>query len=206
LSSPNFYSKLGLFVEPNFFDGRVCSRLRSEAKEAEGFSSRIIEKGHAVIDDNIRRSKSLNVSDNTVAYVKECLLSVKPSIEAYFNFPLEDSENPRFLLYKEGDFFQPHKDNYGHEESSKSIIERKVSVVIFLNSETEKPTRNSYVGGGLTFYKLTNIPPFNTSGFRIIGKKGLLVAFRSNILHEVTPVKYGERYSIASWFFNFRRD
>jgi SM-20-related protein len=201
LSISSFYSKLGLFVEPNFFDARECSRLRSEAKKAEGSSSRVIDKGLAVIDENVRKSKSLNVSDNTISYVKERLLSIKPSIEAYFNSPLEGCQEPRFLLYKKGDFFHPHKDNYGQEESPKTVIERKVSAVIFLNSETEKPERNSYVGGGLTFYKLTNTPPFNTNGFRVIGKKGMLLAFRSNILHEVTAVKNGERYSIVSWFY-----
>jgi len=28
----------------------------------------------------------------------------------------------------------------------------------------------------------------------------MLVAFRSETTHEVTPVTHGERYSIASWF------
>jgi SM-20-related protein len=198
----SFYSKLGLFVEPNFFDGRVCSKLRSEARNAEGTpSKRLIDKSYVGIDENSRRSKTLIISEKAITFVKKRLLFIKPMIEASFNSVLEDCQKPQFLLYKEGDFFHPHIDSSYHEESPKKVKERKVSVVIFLNSETEKPKGNSYVGGGLTFYRLTNIPPFNTNGFRIIGKEGLLVAFRSDIVHEVTEVKHGERYSIVSWFY-----
>ena len=143
----------------------------------------------------------MNVSENTTAFVKKYLRFIKTRIEASFNTVLEDCQNPHFLLYKEGDFFHPHKDNSDREESPNWFKDRKISVVIFLNSEAEKPKRSSYVGGGLTFYQLANIPPFDTNGFRIIGKAGMLVAFRSDILHEVTEVKYGERYSIVSWFY-----
>lgn len=201
MSISSFYFKLGLFVEPSFFDGNVCSKLRSEVKKAQGIPSRIFYKGYIDIDDNLRRSKTLNVSENTISFVKKRLLFIKPRIEASFNTVLEDCQNPHFLLYKEGDFFHPHKDNSDRGESPNWFKDRKISVVIFLNSEAEKPKRNSYVGGGLTFYQLANIPPFDTKGFRIIGKAGMLVAFRSDILHEVTEVKYGERYSIVSWFY-----
>jgi SM-20-related protein len=34
----------------------------------------------------------------------------------------------------------------------------------------------------------------------LIGEPGLLVAFRSDVLHEVEAVTHGERYSIVSWF------
>ncbi len=197
----SFYSKLGLFVEPDFFNGKVCSKFRSEAKKAAGLSSSILLNGYLGVDENIRKSKTLTVSENTITFVRERLLSIKPRIEASFNSVLKECKEPKFLLYKEGDYFHPHKDNFGGKESHKLAKENKISVVIFLNSETEMPERNSYVGGGLTFYRLVNNPPFNTNGFRIIGKAGMLVAFRSDILHEVTAVKHGERYSIVCWFY-----
>jgi SM-20-related protein len=33
-----------------------------------------------------------------------------------------------------------------------------------------------------------------------VGEPGLLVAFRSDTVHEVLPVTHGERFTVVSWF------
>lgn len=40
-------------------------------------------------------------------------------------------------------------------------------------------------------------PPISS----LIGKEGLLVAFAANRINRVTPVTYGERLTIATWFY-----
>jgi SM-20-related protein len=37
-------------------------------------------------------------------------------------------------------------------------------------------------------------------GFPLIGEAGLLLAFRPNLVHEVTPVTHGERCTVVTWF------
>lgn len=63
---------------------------------------------------------------------------------------------------------------------------RKLSMVIQLSDPSE------YEGGELLLH-LGNNPT------RIERKKGLAVFFPSYILHEVTPVTKGERYSLVAW-------
>jgi predicted 2-oxoglutarate/Fe(II)-dependent dioxygenase YbiX len=58
---------------------------------------------------------------------------------------------------------------------------------------------NNYTGGSLTFYGLFDGKGKNI-GFPLIGQAGLLVAFRSVILHGVTSVTSGERFTVVSWF------
>ena len=55
----------------------------------------------------------------------------------------------------------------------------------------------SFSGGYLTFYGLAetaNLP------VPIIADPGLLIAFRPDLIHAVTPVTRGLRLSVVSWF------
>ena len=53
-------------------------------------------------------------------------------------------------------------------------------------------------GGSLVF---TEWRAGRTMGqYRLIPEQGMLVAFPSELTHEVMPVTYGERYSIVSWY------
>ena len=66
--------------------------------------------------------------------------------------------------------------------------------MIFLNRESESPEAGDYCGGSLVFSDLFR------QRFRVSPEPGMLLAFRSETTHEVTPVTHGERYSIASWY------
>ena len=112
------------------------------------------------------------------------LLALKESIEKHFDVVLNECEDPQFLRYREGDFFVAHQDgNTGllRLETEKRLI----STVIFLSRD--------YSGGSLVF---SNLRERN----QMSAEPGMLVAFRSETTHEVTPVTHGERYTIASWY------
>jgi SM-20-related protein len=68
--------------------------------------------------------------------------------------------------------------------------------VLFLNGEGGADQPSSYGGGQLTFYGLMG----DRLGLPLAGRPGLLVAFRSDLVHAVTPVTRGERYTVVSWF------
>jgi predicted 2-oxoglutarate/Fe(II)-dependent dioxygenase YbiX len=59
-----------------------------------------------------------------------------------------------------------------------------------------------YNGGKLILYGLIPTPDWEHYGFPVTAETGLLIAFRSDIFHEVTPVTAGERFTIVSWFFS----
>ena len=73
--------------------------------------------------------------------------------------------------------------------------QRCVSVSIFLSRESELPGPNSHSGGPLIFRA-----PADRERFRMTAEPGMLVGFRSETTHEVTPVTHGERLSIVSWY------
>jgi SM-20-related protein len=74
-----------------------------------------------------------------------------------------------------------------------------VSIVVFLNGEGDPADDQSYTGGSLTFYGLMRDARADDRGFPVTGEAGLLVAFPSQLVHSVTPVTCGMRFTIVSW-------
>jgi predicted 2-oxoglutarate/Fe(II)-dependent dioxygenase YbiX len=76
-----------------------------------------------------------------------------------------------------------------------------VSAVVFVNRASETPGPFEYAGGRLALYGLIDEPPWRDVGFEIDAERGLLVAFDSATVHEVTPVAAGRRLSVVDWFY-----
>lgn len=174
-----------LFVSSGFFEPHVCEAIVAEMEAAAGNAATVYGSSvSGAINESVRRTFRVKPSDETVALVIQKLLALTDSIKKHFDIVLNECEDPQFLRYREGDFFVAHQDgNTGllRLETEKRLI----STVIFLNRD--------YSGGSLVFSSLRE-------RFEMPAEPGMLVAFRSETTHEVTPVTHGERYSIASWY------
>ena len=151
------------------------------------------------IVESVRRTTYARVSAATIGVIEDKLLAIRPSVQAHFRDELRDCQTPHFLIYRAGDFFKAHTDVVGGAAPS-YIRARRVSVVIFLNDETEESAPGGFTGGTLTVYGLAGDGPFRNLGVPITGRAGMLVAFRADRLHAVTPVTHGERFAIVAWF------
>ena len=123
---------------------------------------------------------------------------IRDEIGAHFGINLMRSEEPQFLRYLPGDFFVAHQDGNTGLLQSEREQSRKVSIVIFLNRQSETPEARSYGGGSLVFSDWR--PGRNQGQYGLSGEAGMLVTFPSETTHEVVPITRGERYSIASWY------
>ena len=182
-----------LFVVTQFFEPAVCDAIVAEMKGAAGSAATVY--GSAVsgtIDQTVRKTFRVKPSNETVALVTQKLLESKAAIEKHFALTLKECEEAQFLRYREGDFFVAHQD--GNTGMTRLETEQRlISTVIFLSRESESTETGDYSGGSLVLSNLRE-------RFRIPAEPGMLVAFRSETTHEVTPVTHGERYSIASWY------
>jgi len=200
MPTAEFFTRLGLFVCKNFLEQELCTRCCREIDEAAQTKATIVRTNETeVLDETFRKVKWADVPATTVSLVEARLLALMPTLERHFNVTLTGYEPLDFLTYQEGDFFQVHID--GGDDAHHNHRERKVSVVIFLNGQAQQPAHDTYCGGSLTFYGLIDDPRWLTYGFPLNSEPGLLIAFRSDVLHQVLPVTYGKRYSIVSWLF-----
>jgi predicted 2-oxoglutarate/Fe(II)-dependent dioxygenase YbiX len=190
----DFLSRLGIFIRRGFLDAATCERLRKTAISSPGQPAIVADGGQETLDLYTRQTTQITVDDQTTNEIRARLLKLQPDLEKHFGVSLKECELPRFLAYREGDFFSRHRDTNDNPDLSDAIKNRVLSIIILLNGE------DMYSGGALTFYDLIPDPRLKMRGFPLQGEEGLLVAFSSRTLHEVQPVKSGIRYSIVTWF------
>jgi predicted 2-oxoglutarate/Fe(II)-dependent dioxygenase YbiX len=174
---------------PDFLGAETAARIAGELENAAGAAAGVYGRGSdAQFDGHVRRAELLSPPSATAARVELLLKNAQPSIAQHFGVVLSGFEPPQFLRYFAGGFFVPHQDGNTPLLRDASAG-RRVSVVIFLNA--------TYGGGALTLHG--RYPDFNARHI-VPAEPGLLVAFRSETTHEVTPVTHGERYTIVSWY------
>jgi SM-20-related protein len=198
----DFFTRVGLFVIKHFFDAELCARLESEVCNVISVPATIRKEGFThLVDETVRKTNRAKISATTKTMVQTRLLNLKPQLEQHFDVTLRGCESPQFLVYKSGYFYGPHRDSSADSDAPEYVRERRISVIIFLNSDAALLGRDGYSGGSLTLYGLIDDAGWKSYGFPLIAQPGLLVAFKSDTIHEVTPIIAGERYSIVTWFF-----
>jgi SM-20-related protein len=178
---------------PGLLDAAACAALREELRTASGSAAALLS---GEVRPLVRRVTRVAVPDALAARLTALLMAQKGALEGHFGLALTRCEPPQFLRYQEGDFFVPHQDGNTpliHDDSRF----RKVSVVLFLSPQAEKPAPDAYGGGALVLHGHYMGPPLQVV---MPNAPGTLVAYRAETTHEVTPVTHGERFTIVSWF------
>jgi predicted 2-oxoglutarate/Fe(II)-dependent dioxygenase YbiX len=195
-----FFTPFGFLHARSFLDPGVCERLRDEIRNATGTAATILRAGAREVDERVRKVTGTDVSAGAQALVAERLTAIKPDLERHFGVALSGYEEPSFLRYRAGDFYVAHRDLLDDPADAAWLRARRVSVVVFLNRQGEPSDPAAYGGGALTFAGLLEDERLRRFGIPLVAEPGLLVAFRSDLLHSVTPVTHGERYTIVTWF------
>lgn len=189
----SFFNRFHIYSEKSFLDARLCAELCREALLNADKNAEIVYLEQSGVDDKVRKTKIATVTEASASLVKTRLEALKPALEQYFEIKLSGVRKPDFLVYNEGDFFVPHQDRGDAPQEPSYVLERVISAVIFLNSD--------YRGGEFIFYGLVGDERAKQLGFHLEAEAGLLIAFRSELMHEVRTVTQGNRCTIVSWFY-----
>lgn len=193
--------KLGIFVEPDGLPATVCRELVEWMLIAPGESASVyVSDNESAVKPQARKTLSVDVPPGLDRIVRDRLEAGRADLERHFGMRLERCEAPQYLVYGPGGFFRPHVD--ARPPSDTHHLEdagRLVSAVIFL-STPDSADRADYGGGELRLFDLIDEPAWRGIGFACDSAPGLLLAFRSDTTHEVTPVTRGFRCSVATWY------
>jgi len=191
--------KYDLLLIRSFLDDVTCERVIQEAEASESNRASVYGSGKGEsIDLRVRKASRLRLPATTTELVHRRLVEHRQTIEQHFSISLSDCEEPQFLRYEVGDFFVAHQDGNTGLLQLTSDAERKVSVVLFLNRQSPGIDPGTYSGGSLKFSNYREKTEYRE--FSVPTEAGTLVAFRSELTHEVLPITRGERYSVVSWY------
>ncbi|MBF2053977.1 MAG: 2OG-Fe(II) oxygenase [Candidatus Sericytochromatia bacterium] len=192
-----------LYVKRQFLTLAECQQLVSDLHQSEHAPS-LTYYAHSgpVVDASYRSTREINVSRHVRDQVVQKLIVLHQEMQDYFQLQFVNMEGLQFLSYQPGDFFKAHRDNHS---SPNPLAERKLSLLLFLNAPKEALTDSlpaelyDYEGGLLVFYRPSRRPPYQPVGMPLQVAPGMLIGFRPDVLHEVTPVISGQRFTIVTW-------
>jgi SM-20-related protein len=198
-TEPETDHRFDLYTIRNCFGAEACREIIDEMLRSAVSPAVVYGQGESgAVDERVRRVARVVPAPETIEHVRRRLSECRGEIGEHFGVSLGGCEEPQFLRYRVGDFFVAHQDGNTGLLRSEREQWRKISVVIFLNRQSESPDGDAYCGGSLVFSDWRG--GGGRRELRPDGEAGTLVAFRSETTHEVTPVTHGERYSIASWY------
>ncbi len=197
----SFFASFGLLAVPGFLEQELCAKIRGEMASAGEVAATVrgADRSYAV-DQQSRRTNWAEVSEETSSLVSDRLMSLRQDVAEVFEIEVSRVQRPQFLRYREGDFFAAHQDRGSDRKGAEFAQQRQVSAVIFLNDETSEPRPDTYEGGALTLFGLLDSGDDRDVGLPVTGEAGALIGFPSEMLHEVTPITRGERFTVVSWF------
>lgn len=152
-----------------------------EIGEKIGTEKSKLENGN--VDEKIRKNNTcfIPVNNDTRWLFEKCTYVINMVNEKYFNYDLTAISELQYTVYDKDCFYDKHIDmiyeSYGI---------RKLSFSILLSDPS------TYEGGELLLH-LSNEPTPTKK------ELGVMTAFPSRTLHEVTPIKKGKRIALVGW-------
>jgi len=182
-----------MFVREEFLEPPLCDALCTQMRIVGDRPAEVFGEARTQVDRVVRRTSDAQIGGAAVDKVQQRVSALAPSLASYINADLDGCDDLSFLVYRAGDFYRPHRDRAAREGDFVDVARRRrVSVVLFLN--------HGYEGGALTIYGLVDDPKWREVGFAIAPAPGLLIAFPSHLIHEVTTVTAGDRFTAVTWF------
>jgi predicted 2-oxoglutarate/Fe(II)-dependent dioxygenase YbiX len=204
---PRLFAALGLFTREGFLDRDLRDRVMSIIRGDGGAPATIGSPRGTTLDPSIRRAWETVLPAEVHEHLAARLDSLRPDLESTFAIRLGIGEGWSALRYPPGAFYRPHRDRGaasgpaaagGSDRGDRDVsLHRAVSVVVFVNGPGDAAA--PFDGGALRFYGLLDDPRARDLGLDLIPEAGTLVAFDAALLHEVTAVTAGERYSLVTW-------
>jgi predicted 2-oxoglutarate/Fe(II)-dependent dioxygenase YbiX len=162
-------------VFENFLSLKECDFILNKCKRDLTLSA---AKVYGTDSDKTRKSSVAWISD--LGFLNERVISKLRQTFNINGMEVTGLGSFQFTEYKENQYFDWHMDN-----NSTIYKHRFASVVIQLN--------DTYTGG------ILEIKNFKGKSVPIENKIGTLYVFNSGLLHRVTPIVKGTRYSLVNW-------
>ena len=181
-----------IFIAEHAMDDATCRRVQAAMDVGVREPTEIIEGAMTVAED-VRRASHIEVPSAIFELVDAHLDAQRDALGAFFESPLEGREGVNLLRYEAGGFYKPHIDR-APLPAWPPAARRALTVVLFLESSRDADPAGGFSGGVLRLF------PDGGDPVEIVPRRGMLVAFPANTMHEVSGVVGGHRDTVVDWF------
>jgi predicted 2-oxoglutarate/Fe(II)-dependent dioxygenase YbiX len=184
---------------PGFLAPDECRALIGEIDAAYQEQAEIWLGQEFGVHPESRLGAVATLATATEELVQDRLWGVMAQLEERYRCEVSHVSGVTALVYRRGDHFAAHSDGGVDEDAPSEVTRRRVSLVVALNDGASE--RRDFSGGELHFHP--SCPPGSEPAphdvVAVRSEPGLLIAFPSPMVHRVTPVVDGCRYSLALW-------
>ena len=173
-------------------DDATCRRIQAAMDVGVREPTEIIE-GDMTVAEDVRRASHIEVPPAIFELIDTHLDAQRDAAGAFFDLPLEGREGVNLLRYEAGGFYKPHVDR-AYLAAWPPAARRALTVILFLESSRVADPAGGFTGGVLRLF------PDGGEPVEIVPRRGMLVAFPADTMHEVSPVIGGHRDTIVDWF------
>lgn len=179
----------------NYVDKQTCEKIIRDAQILPVQNAHIgVGTGKEVVDSSVRRTKIrfMNAGDWRFQYIFDIFWKTAISAnDDFFGFNISRLNFIQFAEYNSNELaeYKPHHDVFWINNDT--YYHRKLSAMIQLSDES------TYDGGNfeLVDFSVQSKPPHSD-----VRKQGTILYIPSFMMHQVTPVTSGVRYSLVAWF------
>lgn len=159
--------------------------------------AQIVRAGESVLDETLRYCLDHHLPESFKHPIETRLTTFFDFHRVELDSDADFLYGPYFMSYGEGSFFRAHRDVANHKNDPPRLAAHRWSLLLYLNGREPAADLPIFDGGALIVYETD--PRLHDRRVVIIPQPGLLVLFRSFLMHEVATVLNGTRYAVAGW-------
>jgi PKHD-type hydroxylase len=184
---------------PGFLTPDECRAVIAEITAAAQKQAEIWLGQEFGVHAESRLGRVATLSTATEEFVQDRLWEVMAQLEARYGCEVSHVSGVTALIYRRGDHFAAHSDGGVDGDAPPEVTRRRLSLVVALNDGAG--AEPDFTGGELHFHPSCS-PGFEPAPHDFVAVRsqpGMLIAFPSPMVHRVTPVIEGCRYTLALW-------
>jgi predicted 2-oxoglutarate/Fe(II)-dependent dioxygenase YbiX len=181
----------------HFLSLTECRQLVTAMDAAPRAPAEVVRAGESILDESLRFCFDHEFSEAFKRPVGDRLANFFDTNRNAFESDADYLYGPYFMSYQKGSFFRAHRDVANHKNDPPRLAAHRWSLLLYLNGREPAEDLPTFDGGALIVYETD--PKLTDRRIVIVPKPGLLVLFRSHLMHEVATILDGTRYAVAGW-------
>jgi predicted 2-oxoglutarate/Fe(II)-dependent dioxygenase YbiX len=192
-----------LFKSPNvatasdFLPLSECRNIVRAMEATPGEPAQVVRAGESILDETLRFCLDHPFPDAFKQPIGAHLMAFFEAHRTELDSDADFLYGPYFMSYGKGAFFRPHRDVANHKNDPPRLAAHRWSLLVYLNGREAVADLPTFDGGALIIYETS--PRLSDRRVVIVPRPGMLVLFRSSLMHEVSTVLEGTRYAVAGW-------